>query len=165
MKCHDIEVGLDFEPEPGLADNGDLEQDLPVLLESVGATAAKAGTAVIMFVDELQYVDGTSWPFSSARCIGVPNVNCRLHSSAPVSLNSGDGWVKQSPYAERLFDFPNVGALDGTAAADAIVKPAKAENVDFEGAAVAEITRQTKTYFLQEWGKHAWDCTDQSPSH
>src|SRR5262249_30938723 len=32
LKYQDIEVGLDFDPEPGLADNGDLEQDLPVLL-------------------------------------------------------------------------------------------------------------------------------------
>src|SRR5690348_14021032 len=39
VKFGDIEVGLDFEPEPGLADNGDLEQDLPALLEAVGETA------------------------------------------------------------------------------------------------------------------------------
>src|SRR3989339_991684 len=36
MKYDDIEVGFDFEPEPGLADNGDLEHDLQALLESVG---------------------------------------------------------------------------------------------------------------------------------
>src|SRR5258706_368859 len=29
----DIEVGFDFEPEAGLADNGDLEHDLQALLE------------------------------------------------------------------------------------------------------------------------------------
>ena len=29
---HDIEVGLDYDPEPGLADNGDLELDLGTLL-------------------------------------------------------------------------------------------------------------------------------------
>ena len=60
-----------------------------------------------------------------------------------------------------VFLFPNVGALDA-AAADAIIKPANAENVDFDAEAVEEITRQTKgyPYFLQEWGKHAWDCAD-----
>lgn len=56
MKFGDVEVGFDLEPEPGLADNGDLEQDLPALLETVGAAARAAGTAVVLFVDELQYV-------------------------------------------------------------------------------------------------------------
>ena len=56
VKYQDIEVGLDFDPEPGLADNGDLEHDLQALLEVTGDAAKKAGTALVMFVDELQYV-------------------------------------------------------------------------------------------------------------
>src|SRR5512134_1662211 len=56
VKYQDIEVGLDFEPEPGLADNGDLEHDLQALLEAAGLAAKKAQTALAMFVDELQYV-------------------------------------------------------------------------------------------------------------
>ena len=61
VKYQDIEVGIDFEPEPGLADNGDLEHDLQALLE--GRAAAKAaGTALAMFVDELQYVEEESSP-------------------------------------------------------------------------------------------------------
>src|SRR5262249_37396539 len=56
VKYNDIEVGLDFDPEPGLADNGDLEQDLTALLEIVGLAAQKAESACVLFVDELQYV-------------------------------------------------------------------------------------------------------------
>jgi AAA ATPase domain len=56
VKYDDIEVGLDLEPEPGLADNGDLEHDLQDLLEAVGAAAQAGGTAMAMFIDELQYV-------------------------------------------------------------------------------------------------------------
>src|SRR5262249_54730295 len=48
----DIEVGLDYPPEPGLADNGDLESDLSALLEQVGTAARDAGTAVAVFIDE-----------------------------------------------------------------------------------------------------------------
>ena len=57
VKFEDIEVGFDYEPEPGLADNGDLEHDLQELFEVVGIAAQKAGTAVILFIDELQYVE------------------------------------------------------------------------------------------------------------
>lgn len=41
---------------PRLADNGDLEHDLYALLEQIGYAARKAGTAVVPFVDEMQYV-------------------------------------------------------------------------------------------------------------
>src|SRR5580692_7556188 len=57
IKYADIEVGLDFDPEAGLADNGDLEQDLPALLETVGIAAQRADTGAVMFIDELQYVE------------------------------------------------------------------------------------------------------------
>ena len=57
VKYQDIEVGLDLEPEPGLADNGDLEMDLQALLEAAGLAAKEAETALALFVDELQYVE------------------------------------------------------------------------------------------------------------
>lgn len=68
-------------------------------------------------------------------------------------------------YAERLFDFPMIGALDDSAASDAITKPAAAEGVAFSSDAVVRIIDQTKgyPYFLQEWGKHSWDAADRSP--
>src|ERR1700744_1084385 len=52
----DIEVGLDYEVEPGLADNGDLEGDLTALLEQAGLAARGAGTALVIFIDGLEYV-------------------------------------------------------------------------------------------------------------
>ncbi|HEY3579902.1 MAG TPA: ATP-binding protein, partial [Pyrinomonadaceae bacterium] len=56
LKYGDIEVGFDLEPEAGLADNGNLEHDLQALLEVVGTAAQKAGTSLVLFIDELQYV-------------------------------------------------------------------------------------------------------------
>jgi len=52
----DIEVGLDYEPELGLADNSDLEHDLQALLEQLGIAAKAATTTVVILIDELQYV-------------------------------------------------------------------------------------------------------------
>ena len=56
LKFADIEVGFDYEPEPGLADNGELESDLTALLVQTGEAAKAAGTVMVMFIDELQYV-------------------------------------------------------------------------------------------------------------
>ena len=55
----DMEVGFDYEPEPGLADNGELEGDLSMLLEQIGLAARAADTVVAIFIDELQYVEET----------------------------------------------------------------------------------------------------------
>ena len=56
VNYQDIEVGLDFDPEPGLADNGDLEIDLQELFEVIGAAAKADETCVALLIDELQYV-------------------------------------------------------------------------------------------------------------
>jgi len=165
MKYEDIEVGLDFEPEPGLADNGDLEHDLQALLEVVGAAAKTAGTALVMFVDELQYVEEEQ----------LASLITALHRTAQRSLPVvlvGAG-LPQLPgkmgraksYAERLFDFPQIGPLSMNAATLAIMKPAEKEGVVFEPGALDRILHETRgyPYFLQEWGKHSWDAADQSP--
>ena len=61
-------------------------------------------------------------------------------------------------YAERLFDFPGVGALEPAAAAQAIADPIHEEGAVITEEALAEIVRVMEgyPYFLQEWGKHTW---------
>jgi len=165
LKYQDIEVGFDFEPEAGLADNGDLEHDLQALLEVAGAAAKEAGTALVMFVDELQYVEEEQ----------LASLITALHRTAqrrmPVVL-VGAG-LPQLPgkmgraksYAERLFDFPKIGPLAPEAAKLAITKPASEQGVLFAVDALDHILEETRgyPYFLQEWGKHSWDVAVASP--
>ena len=165
VKYADIEVGLDFDPEPGLADNGDLEHDLAALLETVGVAAQHAATAFIIFIDELQYVEEEELAILIAalhRC-AQRKLPIALVGAGLPQLRGQMGNAKS--YAERLFDYPEVGPLPTVAAERAIIKPAQANLVDFEAGAVSEIIQQTKgyPYFLQEWGKHAWDTATESP--
>jgi hypothetical protein len=160
LKYGDIEVGIDLDPEPGLADNGDLEQDLPELLEAVGTAAQKANTALILFVDELQYVeeDELAALITALHRAAQRRLPITLIGAGLPSLRGKLGKAKS--YAERLFDFPDVGPLAAHAAARAIAKPARDAGVVVEDDAVARIVETTKgyPYFLQEWGKHAWDA-------
>lgn len=165
IKYNDIEVGLDFEPEPGLADNGDLEHDLQALLEVAGAAAQKAGTALAIFVDELQYVKEqelaaliTALHRSTQRRLPVVLVGAGL-----PQLRGRMGQAKS--YAERLFDFPEIGPLSPEAATLAIAKPAKNLGVEVTPEALDRIVKETRgyPYFVQEWGKHSWDTADASP--
>ena len=72
---------------------------------------------------------------------------------------------KAKSYAERLFDFPFIGALSPIEAHQALSIPAKQEGVTFEPEALNYLIEQTQgyPYFLQEWGKHSWDIAPQSP--
>jgi hypothetical protein len=62
-------------------------------------------------------------------------------------------------YAERLFSFPEVGALSEEDTAKALREPAQAAGVTFEPPALHEVFQLTKgyPYFLQEWGYQSWN--------
>jgi len=165
VKYNDIEVGFDFDPEPGLADNGDLEHDLQALLETAGSAAQKAETALVIFADELQYVKEeelaaliTALHRTSHRRLPVVLVGAGL-----PQLRGRMGRAKS--YAERMFDFPEIGPLSPEAAKIAIAKPAKERGVEVTPEALDLIVKRTRgyPYFVQEWGKHSWDMATVSP--
>src|SRR5579885_1820148 len=152
LKFEDIEVGLDFDPEPGLADNGDLEGDLTVLLEQVGLSAKSAGTSLVVFIDELQYVEEDQFAAlitALHRCAQMSLPLTMIGAGLP-QLRGLAGKAKS--YAERLFDYPMIGPLSSDDAALAITKPAREEGVEFTDRAVAAIIAKTRgyPYFLQE---------------
>lgn len=73
----DVEVALDLEPEPGLADSGDLDLDLAELLAAVGEAAAERDTAIVLFIDELQYVPESQLAALIGALHAVTNASCR----------------------------------------------------------------------------------------
>lgn len=161
----DIEVGLDYDPEPGLADNGDLEGDLSTLLQQVGVAAKAAETAIVIFIDELQYVEEPQMAalVSALHRCSQEKLPVTVVGAGLPQLRGRMGQAKS--YAERLFDFPEIGPLNPIDAADAIVRPAENEGVEIQDQAVQLIIEKTQgyPYFLQEWGKHTWDTAPESP--
>ena len=165
VKYRDIEVGLDTDPEPGLADNGNLESDLQELLEAIGAAARADATCVAFFFDELQYV-----PEEQLEALIIALHRISQRRLPVVMLGAGLPQIrgrmgKAKSYAERLFDFSDIGPLLPEDARLALAKPARGENVEIEPRALDEIVSKTRCYpyFLQEWGKHVWDVAERSP--
>jgi hypothetical protein len=155
----DIELGLDVDPERGSADSGDLEIDLPNLLVVVGEAAEERRTAVAVLIDEVQYFSETEL---GALIMAMHKIQQR--QLPVVLLGAGlpilPGLAGESKsYAERLFNFPDVGALSEADAAKALREPAVAEGVEFDPRALREIFRMTRgyPYFLQEWGYQSWN--------
>jgi hypothetical protein len=165
VKYQDLEVGIDFEPEAGIADSGDLDSDLADLLTAIGTAATERGTAVVLFLDELQYVpeEQLSSLIMAMHGVSQSQLPITMVAAGLPQLLGLAGRAKS--YAERLFEFVAIDRLDSDAARAALVVPAAKEGVDFQPAAVAEILKQTLgyPYFLQEWGKHSWNVAAGTP--
>lgn len=161
----DITVSLDIDPELGAADSGDIEVDLPNLLVAVGEAAEERTCAVAVLIDEIQYFNQREL---GALIMAMHKIQQKqlplLLLGAGLPILPGLAGESKS-YAERLFAFPNVGALSEDEAARALREPAQAAGVEFSPAALGEIFRLTKgyPYFLQEWGYQSWNVATESP--
>jgi len=165
VKYDDLEVALDFEPEPGLADSGDLDADLADLIIAAGEAARERGSAIVLVIDELQYVpeEQLAALISALHRANQRQVPVTMLAAGLPQLLGQMGRAKS--YAERLFEFIEVGPLDEHAAQSAISVPIEREEEFIEPAALEAIVAQTQgyPYFLQEWGKHSWDTATESP--
>lgn len=159
LKVGEIELGVDLEPMVGVADSGDLEVDLPNLLVAVAEAAEERGTVVAILIDEIQY-------FSPAELSALIMAMHKMQQRVLPLVLIGAGLPilpglagESKSYAERLFQFPEIGPLSEQDAARALRKPVQALGVDFEAKALQEIYRLTQgyPYFLQEWGYQAWN--------
>ncbi len=165
MKVGEMEVGLDIEAEQGAADSGDLESDLPNLFLAVAEAAEERKTAVALLIDEIQYFNTKEL---SALIMAMHKMQQRqlpltlLGAGLPI-LPGLAGESKS--YAERLFNFPNIGPLSGPDAARALQEPVRAVGVEFTPDALEEIVQVTQgyPYFLQEWGYQTWNRAQATP--
>jgi hypothetical protein len=165
LSVNDVTIGLDIEPEKGAADSGDLEIDLPNLFVAIAEAAEDRKTAVAVFIDEVQYF---SQKELGALIMALHKVQQRqlplVLMGAGLPILPGLAGESKS-YAERLFSFPDIGALSEADTAKALREPAQAVGVTFEPSALDEVFRLTKgyPYFLQEWGYQAWNLATSSP--
>lgn len=161
----DVDIGLSIEPERGTGDSGDLEADLSELFLAVGEAAKAAGTAIAICIDELQYLNELEF---SALIMAIHKVT---QMQLPlIMVGAGLPQIvglagESKSYAERLFDYPKVGALAEKDAIAALSAPVESAGVKFTADAIKEILRMTECYpyFLQQWGYEAWNIAKKSP--
>lgn len=165
VKMHDVEIGFDIDAEIGTADSGDLEVDLSQLFIALGEAAKDRGTAIAIMIDELQYLSEQEL---SALIMAVHQIS---QKSLPlVVIGAGLPQLvgkagKSKSYAERLFDYPEVGPFTPKEAKRALQTPMHEQHVAFSDAALNEIIKITRgyPYFLQEWGYQAWNLAESTP--
>lgn len=165
VRYGELELGLDFDPELGVADSGDLEADLTALFEAVGEASRECQSPVILLIDELQYAKEVE--FRSLIMAMHRLQQARLpFTMAGAGLPSLPGLAGRArSYAERLFEFIPIGPFSESEADRAIREPLRAEGQGIDPPALKEIFRMTEgyPYFLQEWGYQTWNHAVSSP--
>jgi len=158
-------VSIDLQPLAGLADSGNLADDLTDLLVATGEAARDRSTGVVIAVDEVQYLDvhELSALVSAIHRTTQLDLPVLLVGAGLPQVPALSGDAKS--YAERLFDFPRVDSLAREDAFGAISIPAAEAGVSFEEAALDAIFTESRgyPYCLQEWGYHVWNQASGSP--
>ncbi|MDA8137947.1 MAG: ATP-binding protein [Desulfobacteraceae bacterium] len=165
LSVGEVEFGLDIDAERGSADSGDLETDLPNLFAAVAEAAEERRTCIAILIDEIQYLNSSEL---SALIMAMHKMQQKQYPlllvGAGLPILPGMAGESKS-YAERLFNFPDIGPLSKEESARAIREPIESAGEKIHEQALIDIFHLTNgyPYFLQEWGYQAWNHAKFSP--
>lgn len=156
---------LQYEPEPGVADSGDLETDLVELFVAMGEGAREEKVGATLLIDELQDVPAEQL----SPIVGAAH---RLNQEALPVVIAGAGLPRVGralsearSYSERLFSIHPISQLEEEATRDAFAAPTQSLGVAFDTEALEHLVAISEGYpfFIQVYGKHTWDIAEASP--
>jgi hypothetical protein len=160
-----VTAGVDIEAVEGMADTGNLSDDLTDLLVALGEGAREREIGIVFLFDEVQFLRKAQFEALIAA------LHRTVQRQLPITL-VGAG-LPQLPrlagearsYAERLFKFPRIGQLSPPEAEAALAQPASDLGVTFDPGAIDVIVDYTEgyPYFIQEYGKVVWDLAPEGP--
>jgi AAA ATPase domain len=160
-----VQLKLDVEAATGVADSGDPEQDLTDLVREIGEVARITGAGALFLIDEMHNLDA---PSLAAICIAFQAISRNALPVAMVGAGLPDLKVRlmsAKPYADRLFQYHELGRLSPAAARAALIGPAAAQGVSYAESAARRVVRDSAgyPYFIQEYGLELWNHAETSP--
>jgi hypothetical protein len=160
-----VRLKLDVEAASGTADSGDPEQDLTELMLEIGEVAQAGQSGALFLIDEMHNLDT---PALAAICIAFQAISRRSLPVALVGAGLPDLQVRlisAKPYADRLFQYHELGRLSDASARAALIGPAATLGVEFQEKAARQVVRESAgyPYFLQEYGLELWNHAARSP--
>ncbi len=155
----DLELELDISSETGAADSGILEADLTELLVALGRAAAARNVAIALLIDEIQFLtqrDLAALIMALHRCAQYALPVVLIAAGLPQILTMAG---RSKSYAERMFEFPEVGPLSMEDTVLALLSPVERQDASWTEEALDKVWQDTGgyPYFLQEWAYHSWN--------
>jgi hypothetical protein len=157
--------GIDVAAAVGRADSGDIEIDLVELFTEVAELAQDVGTGVALLIDEMQDVPADDVSALCAACHELSQSGAPLvvvgaglpHLPAVLSASKS--------YSERLFRYVRIDRLSREDADRAVLAPVEREEAGIEPEALDALFDASGgyPYFIQAYGKAAWDAAPADP--
>jgi hypothetical protein len=153
-------LSLGFDRVPGRADTGNLAHDLVDLVEAIGQAAQDDGTGVVLVIDEMQELTKQQMSAVCKSCHSAGQMNLPWFVIGGGLPNLPTQLAEAESYAERLFDYRPVDKLSPVDARVAVLKPAKAEGVEWDEGAAQFVLDESRgyPYFLQQFGNTVWNA-------
>jgi len=157
--------GIDVPAAQGRADSGDIEIDLVELFTDVAELAQDVGTGVALLIDEMQDLRPDDISALCAAChelsqSGAPLVVVGAGlPHLPAVLSAGKS------YSERLFRYVRIDRLSREDADRAVLAPIEREDAGIHAEALDALFDASGgyPYFIQAYGKAAWDSAPDDP--
>lgn len=158
-------IGIDVEAAAGRADSGDLEIDLTELFTDAATTAVDLEVGLALFLDEAQDVESEDLAALCGACHEISQQNLPLIVVGAGLPHLPAVLTNAKTYAERLFTYTRIDRLARSAADQALSAPAAREGVAFTPEALDRLADVSDgyPYFVQAYGKAAWDAAPRSP--
>jgi cytochrome c553 len=157
--------GIDVPAATGHADSGDIEIDLVELFADAASVATDVGAGIALFIDEMQDVAPDDVSALCAACHELSQTGAPLIVVGAGLPHLPSVLSASKSYSERLFKYVRIDRLDRDAADHALLAPAEREDVTWTPEALAAMYEASGgyPYFVQAYGKAAWDLAPTSP--
>ena len=156
---------IDGMPAVGRADSGDIEIDLLELLSDVADLATEVSAGVAVFIDEMQDLIPEDVSALCAACHELSQTGKPLMLVGAGLPHLPSVLSASKSYSERLFRYVRIDRLDAAGVERALLAPAEREGATWAGEALAAMGSASGgyPYFVQAYGKAAWDHAPDSP--
>ncbi|WP_028924376.1 ATP-binding protein [Pseudonocardia acaciae] len=157
--------GIDAPTVTGRADSGDMEIDLVELFSEVAELAQDVGAGVAVLIDEMQDLLPDDVSALCAACHELSQSRAPLVVVGAGLPHLPSVLSASKSYSERLFRYLRIDRLERTEADRALMVPAGDEGAKFDDEALEElyVASGGYPYFVQAYGKAAWDAAPTSP--
>ncbi|SDL14022.1 AAA ATPase domain-containing protein [Nonomuraea jiangxiensis] len=157
--------GIEVPASRGRADSGDLEIDLTELFVDAASVATDLAVGIALFIDEMQDVQAADVSALCAACHELSQTGGPLIVVGAGLPHLPSVLSASKSYSERLFRYARIDKLDREAADLALILPAREEDVEFTQEALDALYEAADgyPYFVQAYGKVAWDLAPRSP--
>ncbi|WP_061965021.1 ATP-binding protein [Demequina aurantiaca] len=161
----EVSFGVEIDPRYTRPYTGKVTLDLPDLLVTIAQAQVENRAGIMVAVDEMQDLtrEELNALLRAVQDANLENLPLLVCGAGLPSLPRILGTARS--YAERMFDYRSLGPLDAAATRRALVEPVESlgEGWAPDALDILEPIAAGYPYFIQVFGKAAWDVAAYSP--